>query len=43
MKTENDPQEVSHTVRWVCVSVLSKVPVVTQGGLQPLRVGLLRS
>lgn len=27
MKTENDPQEVSHTVRWVCVSVQSKVPV----------------
>lgn len=29
MKTENDPQEVSHIVRWVCASVLSKVPVLT--------------
>ena len=41
LKTENDPQEVSHIVRWVCVSVLSRVPVVTQGGVQPFRLGLL--
>lgn len=29
LKTENDPQEVSHIVRWVCASVMSKAPVGT--------------